>query len=57
MYLGIPEVSAYLNIPKTEVYKLVKIPHFPAVKLGRQWRIKRDLLDKWFTERTNRKVR
>lgn len=57
MYLGIPEVSAYLNIPKTEVYKLVKIPHFPAVKLGRQWRIKRDLLDKWFTDRANRKVR
>ena len=47
-YLTIPEVAAYFRISRSQVYKLAKKPSFPAVKLGKQWRINKEELNKWF---------
>ncbi len=42
--LNIQEVSHYLKIPVSTIYKLITEKKIPAIKLGKHWRImKRDL--------------
>ncbi len=42
--LNIKEVSQYLKIPVSTVYKLVQDGKVPAVKFGKHWRfLKKDL--------------
>jgi excisionase family DNA binding protein len=44
--LNIKEVSAYLRVPVSTIYKLVQDGKVPAVKVGKHWRfMKRDLDD------------
>jgi len=42
------EVAQYLRIPLRTVYKLSQEGKIPATKVGRHWRFRKDLLDKWF---------
>ncbi len=43
--LNIKEVSQYLKIPVSTVYKLVQDGKMPAVKFGKHWRfLKKDLV-------------
>lgn len=41
------EVASYLRISQATVYKLARSGEIPAVRLGRSWRFRRDLLEKW----------
>lgn len=50
--MTIAEVAAYLGLQELTVRRLAREGALPAVKLGRQWRVKRDLLDKWIETRS-----
>ncbi len=39
------QAADYLNITTITLYKLLKSGEVPAKKFGRQWRIKREILD------------
>ena len=42
--LNIKEVSCYLKIPVSTIYKLIQEGKIPAVKLGKHWRfMKKDI--------------
>jgi excisionase family DNA binding protein len=42
--LNIKEVSDYLKIPVSTIYKLIQDGKIPAIKLGKHWRfMKKDL--------------
>jgi excisionase family DNA binding protein len=45
--LTIDEVLAYLNVTSRTIYRLIRIGELPAVRIGRQWRIRRVDLDRW----------
>ena len=45
--LTIDELSAYLKIPKSTLYKLVREGKIPSHKIGRHWRFHRETIDKW----------
>ena len=45
--LTLKEVAEYLGVHEMTVYKLIKSSKIPAIKLGGQWRFKRDVLDHW----------
>ncbi len=48
--LNIKEVSDYLKIPVSTVYKLAQDGKVPAIKVGKHWRfLKRDL-DEMFAQ-------
>lgn len=48
--LNIKEVSDYLKIPVSTVYKLAQDGKVPAIKVGKHWRfLKRDL-DEMFSQ-------
>ena len=55
--MGVNEVANYLNIKKQTVYRLLQDKKLPALKIGGQWKVKRDHLDKMFDEMLNEKLK
>ena len=45
--MTIKEVANYLGIHAITVYRLIKKTDIPTLKLGGQWRFKKDVLDNW----------
>jgi excisionase family DNA binding protein len=48
--LTIDELSAYLKIPKSTLYKLVREGKIPSQKVGRHWRFRKLAIDRWLDE-------
>ncbi len=48
--LTIGELAAYLKIPKSTLYKLVREGKIPAQKIGRHWRFPKWAIDHWLEE-------
>ena len=42
------EVAQYLRLAEATIYKLAQAGEIPAVKVGRTWRFKKELIDEWF---------
>jgi excisionase family DNA binding protein len=50
--MTIKEIAEYLKIPKSTVYKLAQEGSIPAQKVGRHWRFKREVIDRWLENRS-----
>ncbi len=50
--MTISEVAQYVNMHELTVRRLAREGQLPALKLGRQWRIKKDLLEKWLEKQS-----
>jgi len=48
--LTILELAAYLKIPKSTLYKLVREGKIPSQKVGRHWRFRKGAIDLWLEE-------
>ena len=48
--LTIEELSAYLKIPKSTLYKLVREGKVPCQKIGRHWRFRKVAIDRWLED-------
>ena len=51
--LNIKELAAYLKIPKSVLYKLVRKGRVPQ-KIGRYWRFRKAAIDQWLDEKDKR---
>lgn len=45
--LTITELSKYLKISRSTLYKLAQEGKLPAQKVGRHWRFHREAVDRW----------
>ncbi len=52
--LTISQVARYLKLHELTVRRLARDGELPAVKIGRQWRIKRDVMEAWIAERSSK---
>ena len=48
--LTIEDLSEYLKIPKSTLYKLVREGKIPSQKIGRHWRFRKGAIDRWLEE-------
>ena len=48
--LTIEEVAEYLRLTPQTIYKWAQERKIPAVKLGKEWRFRRSILDRWLDE-------
>ena len=48
--MGLKETAQYLNIKEQTAYKLLQQNKLPALKIGGQWKVKKEHLDKMFDE-------
>jgi len=54
--MGIKEMADYLNMREQTVYRLVQQNKIPALKIGGQWKIKQQHLDKMFDKMLEKKL-
>lgn len=49
------ELATYLRIPKSTIYHLAETKEIPAFKVGKQWRFRKDAIDRWIAKEEKRK--
>jgi excisionase family DNA binding protein len=54
--MTIKEVARYLSLHELTVRRLAREGKIPAFKIGRQWRVKKDILDHWMERETMRNI-
>jgi excisionase family DNA binding protein len=45
--LDIDQLSRYLRVPKSTIYRLVRNSRIPSHKVGKHWRFRREAVDRW----------
>ncbi|MDL1888316.1 helix-turn-helix domain-containing protein [Nitrospirales bacterium NOB] len=45
--MTIDELSSYLKVPKSTLYKLAQERRVPGQKVGRHWRFHKEAVDSW----------
>ena len=48
--LTLEEVALYLRLKPQTIYKWAQEKRIPAAKLGKEWRFRRSILDRWLDE-------
>ena len=47
VWLDFKELTVYLKMPRSTLYRLVQKRQLPGHKIGRGWRFDRDEIDQW----------
>ena len=55
--MNIKEMADYLNMKEQTVYRLVQQRKIPALKIGGQWKAKKDHIDQMFDEMLQEKLK
>ena len=48
--MNIEEVAEYLRLKPQTIYTWAQEKKIPAAKLGKEWRFKRSVINKWFNQ-------
>jgi excisionase family DNA binding protein len=48
--MTIEEVAKYLKLKPQTIYTWAQNAKIPAAKLGKEWRFKKTVIDKWFNQ-------
>jgi excisionase family DNA binding protein len=46
--MTVHEVARYLRLSQAKVYRLAQAGEIPAMRIGKSWRFRKDLIDDWF---------
>lgn len=49
----IREVADYLHLSQAKIYRMANSGLIPALRLGKSWRFRRDILDEWTRSQTH----
>jgi excisionase family DNA binding protein len=55
--MTLEEVAAYLRVKPQTIYTWAQEKKIPAAKLGKEWRFKKSMIDKWFLDSMDEKFR
>lgn len=55
-FMTIEEVSEYLRVPLSSLYKLAQQGKIPASKIGRHWRFRREFIDKFVDDQIQNRL-
>ena len=55
--MGIRETAKYLDMKEQTVYRLLQQRKIPALKIGGQWKVKKEHLDRMFDEILSEKLK
>jgi len=54
--MTLEETAKYLKIGKSTLYKMAREGRIPAVKIAKQWRFRKEEIDKWLQEIRNKEI-
>jgi excisionase family DNA binding protein len=55
--MTLEEVAEYLRVKPQTIYTWAQEKKIPAAKLGKEWRFKKSMIDKWFIARMDEKFK
>ena len=55
--MTLEEVANYLKMKPQTLYTWAQKGDIPAVKLGKEWRFRRDVIDEWLNQRFDQKFK
>ena len=55
--MTLEEVAKYLKLKPQTIYVWAQKGKIPAVKLGKEWRFKRSIIDEWFNSHFDKKYK
>ena len=55
--MTLEEVAKYLKMKPQTIYLWAQKGNIPAVKLGKEWRFRRDVIDEWLNQRFDEKFK
>jgi excisionase family DNA binding protein len=55
--MTLEEVAEYLRVKPQTIYTWAQENKIPAAKIGREWRFRKSVIDKWFNDQMNEKFR
>jgi excisionase family DNA binding protein len=50
--MTVHDVAEYLRLSEAKVYKMANEGRVPALRMGKTWRFKRELIDEWIRKET-----
>jgi excisionase family DNA binding protein len=53
--MTLEEVADYLRLKPQTIYSWAQEKKIPAAKLGKEWRFKKSVIDKWFANHIDKK--
>jgi PTS system nitrogen regulatory IIA component len=53
--LTLEEVAKYLKLKPQTIYTWAQNNKIPAVKLGKEWRFRKSVIDRWFDQHMDEK--
>lgn len=53
--MTLEEVAAYLKLRPQTIYTWAQTGRIPAAKLGKEWRFRKSIIDRWFLSHFDRK--
>ena len=56
LLLSVEDVSKYLHIGRNKIYKLMKKPGFPYVKVGARYFVTKDALDDYISSNQGKAI-
>ena len=51
--MTLEEVAKYLRLKPQTIYTWAQNNKIPAAKLGKEWRFRKSIIDKWFNKHIN----
>jgi excisionase family DNA binding protein len=55
--MTVHDVAEYLRLSEAKVYKMANEGRVPALRMGKTWRFKKELIDEWFRRETELALR
>jgi len=56
-WLTLEQIAEYLQMSTSSIYKMAQAGKIPAYKVGRQWRFKKEEIDKWVEKQNPKRYR
>jgi len=56
-WLTLEQIAEYLQMSTSSIYKMAQASKIPAYKVGRQWRFKKEEIDKWVEKQNPKRYR
>ena len=54
--MNVDEISKWLRIPKSTLYKLCSEGQIPCTKIGKHWRFEREMVKNWFKNKVRENI-
>ena len=55
--MDVHDVAVYLRLSEAKVYKMANDGRIPALRMGKTWRFKKELIDEWIRRETEQALK